>query len=371
MAIDSEMWSTFAGILSFIITHVIATLTFAGNLFILYVIRRKRNDSITYLLISGQCFADFLVAITFVAAYVVCSDWFITNIPGGRYFCTIRFILEVSTYVTSAIFMMTIAFERFLRIYFPHRTKWSRSKTWKIMLIIYLVGFGLAWIESVGAVYSVFFPKTQPCLIFFEDLSNTYLFKSKIAFTFFLALHLVIPMISATCLYISIVVKLNRYTLQRMNTTANLRDQAPRQMWSTIKMLIAIMTCYYLLASPIAIFSAIAKYNSENAGPVSFCSGRSNGFSLVFLFVTLALMSTAVNPFILVIFNKIFKDELWRMCGLRSTEVTTTVGLEIPQNGNGSVDMNSATYITPPALAVAYTTETDVSHPSEIYITPY
>ena len=154
----SEHDSFTMSVLPYVVGTIIALVSMIGNIVVCYAIYKntKLRTSPTFLLIGGQCFSDFLLSICSLIGCLVCTEWFVFEVKGGHFLCSLRNVLLASSYGVSSLSMMVTAIERFVRLYYPHRSKLTLRQTGLLISAIYIVGLILAFLSYTGTIDGVY-----------------------------------------------------------------------------------------------------------------------------------------------------------------------------------------------------------------------
>ena len=135
---------------------LLAAAAIVGNGFVCYTVRcNAKLHTSTFILIVGQCVSDMIFGMCFVTGLWVCSETYIQN--HGNTICSIGVIVMAAAFMVSSLTMTAIDIGRYILIFHPFKPKLSLCQAWLLNLVIYVIGFFLAYAAQVGYIYRVFF----------------------------------------------------------------------------------------------------------------------------------------------------------------------------------------------------------------------
>lgn len=282
---------------------VCCTIAVIANLFVCYVIIKFKRNSQTYLLIASQCFSDFLYGLMGFTMYLFCSESFATQCRLKLFLCEITGCIIVASFAISALSMTAIAYDRFMRLYFPYRKKPSINQTILLIIAIYVTGLILTFQTLVGFKYLLLLPLGEPrCVVSFEELAHVEFYQKLYGYWLYNITCCYIPAIATGALYTAVVWKIRKLKVIGGATDARLRNSQEKRA-KNVKMLVTIVASYYLLTCP---FGVAVQYGIMKTGENSTCEGPTKELWPVLRLIS--LISAIINPFILYYYNEWFRN---------------------------------------------------------------
>ena len=131
----------------------------------------------------------------------------------------------------------------------------------------------------------------------------------------------VIPIIVTTVIYTLIGLKLRRFSTV-VGQSSVIDQKKRKQVIQTVKMLVAILTTYFLLSLPVSMVINIEFFRS---GHRNTCKLESHKLLLI-----MSTLANIVNPFILCYYNSIFKQQTLQIfcCQARTVQIDSSKSVE-------------------------------------------
>jgi len=280
------------------------------------VVKRKRNKP-TFILIAAQAAVDAICCFFVPVVWFTCSDYVTRGDFRRMTICDSVMMVKMSMQVVSAYLIMTIAIERYMKLLYPLLR--YEMNTWAAVggaIIASLVVTAIGSVNSRGFEYFTQFTLTG-CRKAFNHLSNYWppFFANHYNFAVTVGLGYLLPLVITGFAYGRIILMLRergKNVRHKSDPRAAEKEQTQRK---TIAMLITMVIAYTLLTVPY-VSVTLWDYLSDTPRPCD--SHTSPGYSFKFFYYA-AQTSTCVNVFILIVFNKSFRQELRSLvkCGLR------------------------------------------------------
>ncbi|KAL3841893.1 hypothetical protein ACJMK2_019984 [Sinanodonta woodiana] len=283
----------------------IMILTFAGNTAILIVLNRsryrKRYSRVNIFIINlavgdlTVCFVTMTTEILFVAF----GEWVL-----GAAACKILTYAQVVTLASTTFILTAMSFDRFMAICIPFRFTPSTSRARKMIATSWILAFVFAipqlliFVQTVDGTHENGTPK-YGC----KSRGYTAEWQRKVYFTFMTVYILVIPSILISYCYINVArvvwkqgkvdIKFSSDNCSLRKTVAN-RGVISKAKMKTIKMTLCIIITFIACWTPYFVTTLIRIYSNYTYQIPS---------SVMAFAETVALLQSAVNPFLYGIFN--------------------------------------------------------------------
>lgn len=274
--------------------------SFIGNIIVIIVVKRNMGGklrSVSYYLIFSLAVADLFMAIGNVPERItrsITSDAWLLRGDLGIAVCKLVNFVEKMAIIVSVSILATIAVDRFLNVFVPHRN----VITTKICFII----IGIIW--SCSAIYCL------PILVYANLLEkdNKLLCKTRVFFprwTLWFLPFLVILFVSlffVFVLYLAICIRLcfRKVPGTRDNGNSNTTSQAQSVVNRKVaKMVAAIVIAFYLCFLPYWLSWIFCSYHFTTL----ICNPTYSSIS-----VFLSYANISLNPIIYVTFSENFRE---------------------------------------------------------------
>ncbi|KAI1291871.1 Neuropeptide Y receptor type 4 [Halotydeus destructor] len=286
-----------------------------GNSVIFSVIMRDKKISNTYKLIVNQCVTDTICGLIYNPSWVLCSSWAVALGNGtGGVICESFAVIQVGTFFVSAYNMAVIAFDRYLKLYYPASKGLKASRyvplTWIFGLVAGVFNsFHFQFFEFFTPYRLVGCRKSFPINVEFFGKRYNYLL------VFFLTNGSLALVAFA---YYKVMKKIReRKTIGELSRARSYHHEEAKM--RTTYMLMTTVAAYISLCGPLFLSYAIDHYIVRLMPECTTATVFPVWFLVIFF---LAISSTAVNPIIFCYFNleirKQFKAVVKQLCGLES-----------------------------------------------------
>ncbi|KAI1283154.1 Substance-K receptor [Halotydeus destructor] len=286
----------------FVLYIIIAILAIIGNSFVIFVIMKRKQSSLTFLLIANQAASDLLCGVVFISIWFFCSSKVINLGLIGIKSCEVAMVLKMSTFFVSAITMTLVSRERYRSTCHPE-TKSMGPLT--MILIIWLAGLLIAFWTLLNMQINEFFTEDRLFGCRRSFVIESPFTHSKYNFVFTFLLVGVLPINIMGFYYYKVIRRLREDSNDDYYTQTKEDMKETKQL---TKMLILIVVFYFLLGSPVYLMILIDSF-SISILPDNCGAGVSQP-AYYMVSYWMAASSNCINPFIYCKYGPEFREEL-------------------------------------------------------------
>ena len=279
---------------------VIMLVSLVGNSLVLAVVYRNENKRMrtlsNYFIVNMSC-SDLLISvcnIPFLITNFALGTHILVGGVMGNIVCKLTVFVFYLSIEVSLLSLAVITVDRFLLVFFPHKTLIT-AKCARILI-------GMIWL--MGTIFTAPLA-AQTTLYEFRNFKNCYIELSMNAFRAYfvtcLVVFVVLPLTTMVVLYSSIVVKLFRKTIPGEHSAVNQENSNKRNR----KVLLMLVTIVIL-----TIVCWLPYWSAYIDCVLSITSSSCNSF--LYLQV-LAFANCALNPCAYVVFNENFRLGFYRI----------------------------------------------------------
>ncbi|KAI1298177.1 hypothetical protein HDE_04321 [Halotydeus destructor] len=291
------------------ISLVTCFLSVVGNAFVCRVICLKKAKSSVYRLIYYQALSDILYTVTRPLGFILCYQPFTELAPAAFLACeVVNVTFSFTSYVISALTMTVIAYYRFTAVYFAHVGKPSILRIKVVTAGVWLFGLVVGYFSSIGFEFRLHGAHIRPaamCIKTFAAIEDG--IDKRVAHRVALVMGSYLPFFVTTAFYLLIMIKINRISMVGESSAHRARSLSAHKL-RVIKMLLTMVISYYLLLMPITFTLHGLSWELE-LDHYTICN-RLKLDDVVFLSFVLLGLSTVINPYILYVFDPMFRDEV-------------------------------------------------------------
>lgn len=280
---------------------------------ILQVLHHKQPKTTTFRLIANQTVSEILYCVLVVSNQWFCWSYLVNFSPLLSILCGVLSTIRNSTLYVSTFSMVVIAYDRHQKLYRPLSSELNAS-LW--IGLTWISGIAFAVLNNINRGNIILFAEDMiySCKITFksDSLFFTRGYNYMLVFTF----CNVGPLLVTGFLYYKVIRKVRQRKIIGNSLSVAKSQQMTKSKRRTTEMLIALVTCYFIITIPVYIIMFIRSFVSK-MDESDICDERKKpSAGAYFIAWTFCLGSILVNPFIIFYYNPDFKREVIRILRL-------------------------------------------------------
>ncbi|ELU02676.1 hypothetical protein CAPTEDRAFT_199650 [Capitella teleta] len=285
-----------------------------GNSLCLLILSRSRiRSGSSAIVLRALAVSDTCMVLSYFIA--IMEKYYVNNLTYVA-LCKIVVWGQSTFQMVSSYLVILMTVERFTAVTFPMKV--GRIFTKKIITAICITVYLILMLINVPVLM---YCSTTPRGCGLPQDSYAFFYGKWRNFDSTIAAY--IPEIAILILNISIIVQLARATAQQKNLRQEGGARAKKQTEQITAMLLGVSITYWILNTPMAIFTTAAEYMFDHTNPHMYV----RAYFMQVICLTLMVANNCINFFIYCLTGKKFRDEFLTMLGCKKDKRNTSKGM--------------------------------------------